>query len=230
MDGSFGATISNLLVAGQNPLQILWTQFAQYIPQLLAAIVILLAGWGVGALLGNLTSRVVQYTGVDNWVNRSGLNETLKLGDGSRYALLSGIIGSLVKWLIILAAAGAAADAANMPNIAQFVGTIFGYIPNVIVAIVILVVGFIGAALAADFATAGAALSRFSISSRGTIASVVKYAIVTLAIMAALIQLRIVPSLIEILFGGLVLALALAFGLGGRDHASDAIKRLREQA
>lgn len=225
----FGS-VMGLLAAGLNPVQVLWFQFVQYIPQIIAAVIILLVGWALGVIFGDVATRIVRYTGVDNWVKRAGLNERLQIEHGSRYALLSGIVGSFIKWLIILAAVGVAADAANMPQVGQFVGAIFGYIPNVIVAIVILAVGFVGATYASDFVAAGVSMSRFPVANRDTMAVIIKYAIMVFAIMAALTQLQIVPNLIQILFAGLVLALALAFGLGGRDHADDAIRRLREQA
>src|SRR3954462_8203620 len=99
----FGS-VTGLLAAGLNPLQLLWFQFVQYIPQIIAAAVILLVGWALGVIFGDLATRLVRYTGVDNWVKRARLNERLQLEHGSRYALLSGIVGSFVKWLIILAA------------------------------------------------------------------------------------------------------------------------------
>jgi hypothetical protein len=202
----------------------------QYIPQIIAALIILLVGWALSIIFGDLATRIVRYSGVDNWVQRAGLNQRLRLEHGSRYALLSGIIGSFVKWLVLLAAVGIAAGVANMPQVGQFIGAIFAYIPNVIVAIVILAAGFIGATYASDFAAASVNASGISAGNRDTVSSIVKYAIIIFAIMAALTQLQIVPNLIQILFAGLVLALALAFGLGGRDHANDTIRRLREQA
>jgi hypothetical protein len=220
-------SVMAMLAAGLNPLQALWFQFVQYIPQIIAAIIILAVGWALGVVIGGLVTRVVRFSGVDNWVKKAGLNERFKLQHGSQYALLSGLVGSFVKWLIILAAIGVAAGAANLPQIGQFVGAIFAYIPNVIVAVIILAIGFAGATFASDFVAAGVA--RFPVGNRDMIASIVRYAIIIFSIMAALTQLQIVPNLIQILFAGLVLALALAFGLGGRDHANDAIRRLREQ-
>jgi len=225
-----GTGLMGLLAAGLNPVQALWFEFIQYVPAIIAALIILLVGWALGVIFGNIATSIVRYTGVDNWVKRVGLNERLRLEHGSRYALLSGIIGSFVKWLIVLAAVGVAADAANMPQVGQFVGSIFAYIPNVIVAIVILAVGFVGATYASDFVIAGVSMANLPVTNRDAIASITKYAIIVFAIMAALTQLQIVPNLIQILFAGMVLALALAFGLGGRDHANDAIRQLREQA
>lgn len=220
----------SLLAGGLDPVRALWFQFVQYLPQIVAAVIIVAVGWFVASLLGRLATKIVQMTGVDQWVNRTGINERLSIDTGSRYALLSGMIGSFVKWLIILAVIGVAADAMNLPQVNEFIGAVFAYIPNVIVAVIILAIGLVGAQYAADFVVTGIDISRYPVANRQIIASVAKYAIIVFAIMAALTQLRIVPNLIEILFAGLVLALALAFGLGGRDHANEAIARLKQQA
>src|SRR3954469_16516886 len=86
-------SVMSLLAAGLNPVQVLWFQFVQYIPQIIAAIIILLVGWALGVIFGNLATRLVRYSGVDNWVKRAGLNERLQIEHGCRYALLSGIVG-----------------------------------------------------------------------------------------------------------------------------------------
>lgn len=227
---TFGMSVRELLAEGVSPLQTLWLQFIEYLPQIIAAAIILAVGWFIASLIGRLTTRVVRWTGVDAWVERTGINERLRLDAGSRYTILSGMVGSLVKWLVVLAVIGVAADAANLPQVSEFVGSIFAYIPNVVVAVIILAVGVVGAQYAADFLVTGITASRFPVGNRQIVANVAKYAIITFAIMAALTQLGIVPNLIQILFGGLVLALAIAFGLGGREHANDAIRRMRQQA
>lgn len=220
-------TMNDVLAQGLTPLKVLWFQFIAVVPQLIGAAIIVALGWVAAVFVGRLTTRVVASTGVDTLVQRSGLNTQLKLSDGSRYALLSGMVGTIVQWLIILATLGIAADALNMPQVSQFVGQIFAYVPNIIVAVIVLTVGIIGSQFAANIVRSG--VGQFP-GNRETIASVVRYAILTFSVMAALTQLRIVPNLIEILFAGLVFGLALAFGLGGRDHARDAIARMREGA
>lgn len=218
--------MSQLLANGLSPLRALWFQFIEYIPQLFGAAIILAVGWVLAVFVGKLTTRVVASTGVDSLVQNSGINAQFNLPDGSRYALLSGMVGSILKWLIVLATVGVAADALNMSQVNEFVSQIFAYVPNVIVAVIILTVGILGSQFAATIIQGYARIP----GNRDAIAAFVRYAILTFSVMAALTQLRIVPNLIEILFAGLVFALALAFGLGGREHAKDAIARMRERA
>ena len=225
-----GGSFVELLAEGLNPVAALWYRFLDFLPQVVAAVIIVLVGWGIASIVGGIARRVVHYTGVDAWVERTGINKRLRIDADSRYALLSGMVGSLVKWLIILAVIGVAATAINLPQIVEFISAIFSYIPNVLAAVAIFALGTVGAQYASDFVLVGIDVSHLPVSNRYALASIVKYSIIVFTIMAALMQLMIVPNLIMILFGGMVLALALAFGLGGRDHASDAIRKLREQA
>lgn len=225
---TFGASVGGLLTSGLTPLRVVWFEFVEYLPQLLGAAIALIIGIFVASVIGRLTTRLVRATGVDRMVRDSGLNERFQMTAASNYAILSGMVGSIVKWLIILATIGVAADILNMPQVNAFLGQIFGYIPNVIVAVIILTVGVLASQYAASFVYS----VRTSLlgENRDLAASVVRYGIITFAALAALTQLRIVPNLIEILFAGLVLALALAFGLGGRDVAGEALRAARRQA
>ena len=223
----FGSSVTGLLASGLTPLRVLWFQFVEYLPLILGAALALIVGFFIASVIGRLTTRIVRSTGVDTWVQRAGINEQFRLRDGSSYALLSGMVGSIVKWLIILATLGVAADILNMPQVNEFIGQIFAYIPNVIVAVIILTVGFLGSSYAAELIRNMRATLP---GNRDAVATFARYSILVFSVMAALTQLRIVPNLIEILFAGLVFALALAFGLGGREQASEALRDLRQQA
>lgn len=210
-------------------LQSLWLRFIDFLPQLVGAIIVLILGWIIAAIVAMVVRRIVQFTGIDGWVKRTGLNERLRLRDGSNYALVSNFVASVVKWVIILGTVGLAADMLGLAGVRAFTGTILAYIPNVIVAVVILSIGMIAAQFAAEFVSAGAASTQMPGANRKILAAVARYSIMVFAIMAALTQLNIVPQLIEIAFAGLVFALALAFGMGGREHASRWIEQLRSR-
>jgi hypothetical protein len=225
-----GSTLLGLIAAGLNPLQALWYQFITYLPAVIAAVIVFFIGWAVAVLLGRGISGLLHYLGLDAWVARRGIRERLSMDFGAGFSSLSNVIGSIVKWLMILASIGVAASVAGVPEITNFVNVVFAYIPNVVVAAVILAVGVLAGQYASEFIAAGVDLSGLPVSNRQTLGVIIKYAIITLSVMAALLQLGIVRELIQILFAGLVLALALAFGLGGREHASDAISKMRQQA
>ena len=198
-------------------------------PQLLAALVAILLGAIIGWALGVAAKRLVAFTGVDEAVRRSGLNERLRFDTNSRYSLLSNMVGTIVTWIIAAAAVGFACDILGLTQVSTFIGAILAYIPNVIVAVVILTIGILASRFVSDLIITGLDASRIIIGDERIIAAIARYAIIVFAVMAALTQLQIVPQLIEIAFAGLVFALALAFGLGARDHARDMISSLRRE-
>src|SRR4051812_15407923 len=112
MDASnFGGSITDILAAGLNPLLALWYEFIAYLPQLIGALIILVVGWIIAVILGNLTTRVIRFSGIDGWMQRSGLHERLRMDIGARFSLISSMAGTFVKWLVMLGVIGVAANA-----------------------------------------------------------------------------------------------------------------------
>ncbi|MCC2630296.1 MAG: small-conductance mechanosensitive ion channel [Candidatus Paceibacter sp.] len=207
-------------------LQNVWFRFLQYLPNILGALVILIIGWILASVIGGIVRRAVQATGVDQVVERSGMNARFNLSP--RYHLLSRTIGALVKWLIIIATLVAVASALNLPQITDFLNQVLNYIPRAIVAVAILTIGLLAADFVANLITRTLTASKLPVRHQKTLGSVAKYAIIVFSVMAALTQLNVVPELIQIAFAGLVLALALAFGLGGREEAARLLQNLRQ--
>ena len=133
----------------------------------------------------------------------------------------TGIIGKLVFWFVFIIALTMAADALGIPQVSEVLGQLIAYIPNIIAAILILIL----ATLLANFVSG---IVRGATAS-GALASVARYAIVIYAVFAALTQLGIAVQLTAntflILLGSVGLAAALAFGIGGRDLARDVLQR-----
>jgi small-conductance mechanosensitive channel len=218
---------SNLGDVSAASLQTAWFKFLQYIPQIIGAVIILIIGWIVASILGKVVQKLVEYTGIDAIVERSKLNDRLKIS--RRYHLLSRMIGSIVKWFIIVATLMSVAGILDLPQITDFLRQILLYIPQALVAVIILTIGMLAAEFVENFVKGTLMASRLPVEHQGTIATGAKYAIIIFSIMAALTQLGIVPDLIRILFGGIILALALAFGLGGQDEASRFLANFRRE-
>jgi small-conductance mechanosensitive channel len=221
---SYFSNLGDVTVAS---LQAVWYRFLQFLPNLIGAIIILIVGWVIASALGSLVRRLVERTGVDNVVERSGLNNRFNFSP--KYHLLSRTIGALIKWFIIIATLIAVASALNLPQITDFLNQVVSYIPRAIVAVAILTIGILAADFVFNLISRTLTASQLPVRHQKTIASVAKYAIIVFSVMAALTQLNIVPQLIEIAFGGIVLALALAFGLGGREEASRFLQRMRQE-
>jgi hypothetical protein len=218
----------NLSAVTAASLQSAWFNLLQYLPKIVGALIILILGWIIASAVGSVVRRVVRLFSVDEMVERAGVNERFMMT--GKYKLLSGMLGQLAKWFIILAVLIAAANTLNLPQISVFLNQIALYIPRAIVAVVILVVGILLGDIVKNVLTGAMQASKLPVPRKKMVASVAKYAIIVFSVMAALTQLGIVPHLIQILFGGLVLALALAFGLGGRDEAARLLAGLRQQA
>ncbi len=209
-------------------LQNVLTNVLDYLPTLLAALVVLIIGILIAAALGKLVKKLVRLTRVDVLVNKLGVNKVFK---GVGNVTIAGILGWLVKWFLIIVVFIAVADILNFPQIIEFLQEVVAYIPHVIAAVLILLVGFIGGNFV--YEVVYRAVKTAKMHAPKLLANLAKWAIVIFAFMAALIQLKIAATLIEILFIGIIamfaLAGGLAFGLGGKEHASQWIDDMKKR-
>jgi hypothetical protein len=205
-------------------LQNVMANFLLFLPKLLSALVILVIGIILAVIVAGIVRRLVELTRIDRAVERLGTHSDLKR-TGIHFTL-SGALAWIVKWLIILATIIAVAGILNLEQLNVFLNQILLFIPNIFVAVVILTVGFILGDFLERFIRGATGLANLPAGNRELLGLIAKYAAIVFSVTAALIQLHIATSLIQMLFGGLVLALALAFGLGGREHASRLLDRV----
>jgi len=218
-------TWGNVLSAS---LKGIWLGIAGFIPTLLAAIIIAVIGWIVGAILFKLISQLVKLTKVDNALKAAGFE---KIVERSGFKLDAGVfLGSLVKWFFIIVFLVAAFDVLGLKQVTAFLSdVVLGYLPQVIVAALIILAAAV-VAEAMQKLVVGTAKAA-NIKSANFAGSIVKWAIWIFAILAAIMQLGIVVSFINTLFTGVIiaasLALGLAFGLGGQEAAARYIEKVR---
>jgi len=208
-------------------LQTLWSGFISFLPNLLGAIIVFVIGWIVASLLGRLVAQVVRVLRIDQILEKMGFKKSmeranLKLDSGK-------FLGELVKWFFIIVFLMAATDILRLPQVTEFLKMVLFYIPQLIVAVLILLT----AVLVANFLQrlVKASVEAAGLRSADFLATVTKWAILIFAFLAALLQLGIVPSLIQTLFTGfvaaLVVSLGLAFGLGGKNLATEILNKLK---
>jgi small-conductance mechanosensitive channel len=201
------------------PLQNALSTFLSYIPQLIGAVVILIIGYIVAKVLQAVVGRVLQAVGFDGWMEKGGIKQFFDRAETNQTP--HSILGKLVFWFVFIIALTMAADALGIPQVSAVLGQLIAYIPNIIAAILILIL----AALLANFVSG---IVRGATGS-GLLASVARYAIIVYAAFAALTQLGIAVQLTAntflILLGSIALAAALAFGIGGRDVANDILQK-----
>jgi len=196
-----------------------------FLPNLLASIAILMAGIASGFLLKYLFSRIFRIIGLDKVSDRSGAAELME--KGGLKDTVSVLLARLIGWLTVIIFAGISISALNVPSVERLLERLFLYLPNIFVAVLILVFGyllgnFFGRAALIAAVNAGVTFSNL-------IGKFIKYLILILSATMALEQLGIGKGTIvitfAIIFGGIVLALAISFGLGGRDLAKDYLEK-----
>jgi small-conductance mechanosensitive channel len=201
------------------PLQNALSTFLSYIPQLIGAIVILIIGYIVAKVLQAVVGRVLQAIGFDGWMEKGGIKQFFDRAETNQTP--ASILGALVFWFVFIIAITMAADALGIPQVSVVLAQLIAYIPNIIAAILILIL----AALLANFVSG---IVRGATGS-GLLASVAQYAIIVYAVFAALTQLGIAVQLTAntflILLGAVALAGAIAFGIGGREVARQIIEK-----
>ena len=195
------------------------TGIINFLPSLLIALLLVILGFLFGGILGRAVSHLISILKIDQALKKVGFNNpNIKVAH---------ILGLLTKWTVIISFVMTATEVLGLTQFTNFLQLILSYIPNVLVAALILVSTF----LLADFVAKLVSHSASAAGVKGEMAGVVsKYAIVVVGVLAALAQLHIATGFMEILFTGVVasisLALGLAFGLGGRDAAARAVEKL----
>ena len=204
-----------ILTALANALNLVLT----FIPKFLGFLVILLVGWIIASVVSRALTLLLRKIGFDRLSDRIGLTR-LEQRMGVRMDP-AGILGKLVYWFLFLIFLVPATDAMGIPTVSAVLSGLVAYIPNVFVAILVLFLGTLAATFVADIVRGAVASAHMG--SPGIFAGIARWAIIGFAALVALEQLKITPDLINELFGAIVAAAAiafgLAFGLGGQDAA-----------
>lgn len=201
-----------------------------FVPNLIVAIVIFIVGWLVGVGVGKVVKQIVDALRVDQALRAAGLERVLARGG---FQLSAGkFLGLLVQWFFIIVFLVAALDVLHLTTVNLFISdVVLGYLPQVIVAVLILLVAAVIAEVARRLVEGSAKAAQ--LHSAGFLGKVAQYAIWTFAILAALAQLNVAAAFVQTLFTGIViavsLALGLSFGLGGQKAAERYIDKLSEQ-
>jgi small-conductance mechanosensitive channel len=199
------------------------TTFFNYIPQLIGAIVILIVGYIIAKVLQAVVTRLLGSLGFEGWMEKGGIKQFFDRAQTRQTP--SSIMGKLVFWFVFIIAITMAADALGIRQISVVLGQLIAFIPSIIAAILILVL----ATLLANFVSG---VVRGATGS-GVLASVAQYAIIIYAAFAALTELGIAVQLTAptflIVLGGVVLAAAIAFGLGAQNVAREIAEKAYSQ-
>lgn len=210
-------------------LQDLWGRFINFLPAFLGAVLVFVVGWIIAGILGKVAEKVIKIIRVDQVVERLKAGEKFK--NAGIELSVSKFFGELVKWFLVLVFLMAATDILGLDQVTGFLNDIINYLPNVVVATIILSVAVLVGNLVHRVVRSSTKAA--GIMSASVLATLSKWSIVIFGLLAALIQLGIAVSLVNTIFIGIIAALSLAiglsFGLGGRDEAAAVLKKLREE-
>lgn len=200
-------------------------QLADFLPKLLAALVLLFLGWIIAKLVRGGVRRLLALAHFDQLSEKTGVEEFLKHGD--MHITFSGIISEVCYWLVLLIVLVTVSSSLGLTAVADLFNRVALYLPNIIVAVLIVIFGTLLARFINRMVFAW--LRNLGVEGALTISTIAEYGVQIFAVFVALEQLAIGTQLLTtafaILFGAVCLALALAFGLGGREWAGRAIDR-----
>jgi hypothetical protein len=208
----------------------LWSGIIMFIPNLIVALIIVLIGWAVGEIVYKAISKfmsaikfddALKRAGFENLVRKAGLN----LNSGK-------FIGKLVQYFIMIAFLIAAFNVLHLEQVTAFLQQIvLGYLPQLIIAVLILLVGSVVGDVMARIVMASSRTA--GLTSANLLGTVTKWGIWIFAILVALSQMGIAGAFIQTIFTGFVVAVSLAiglsFGLGGQGAAGRTIERIQSE-
>ncbi len=209
--------------------QTLWEGFIGFLPNILGALIVFFIGWAIAVGLQKLIVQILRALKIDQILDKMGLGRLL--AHGGLKLDVGNWVGVLVKWFLIFVFLLAATDILKLRDVSQFLRSVLLYIPNIVVAVVILVVGVWLAGFLQKLVMISISASRLKTAT--FIGILTKWSVLIFALFAALIQLGIAPGLLQTIVTGIIAMLALAgglaFGLGGKEHASKVIDEIKQE-
>jgi hypothetical protein len=211
------------------PVTQMLARIMAYLPVLLGALVILIVGWIVAKAIKRMVDWLLKTVRFDTLADKAGISEILRKGDLEISA--RELVSSIVYWLIIIMVLVMTVDALGLPKSSDVLSGLFAYVPKVIAALLVLIVAMFLANFVSGIVRTAAANA--NLPKPELLAGISRWAIIIFAVTISLEQLGIAPLLVtgafNIILGGIVLALALAFGLGGKEAAARYLEELKQK-
>ena len=202
-------------------LQGLWLGFVSFVPNLIIAIIVFIVGWVVGSVVEKALANVIGALKLDRLFQSAGVSDVLAKADIK--LSVGGFIGGIVKWFIVIVFL--------MTSLEFLSEVVLRYLPQVVIAALVLILATVISDAMRRIITGSAKAA--NVRSANMLGTIAHYAIWTFALIIALSQLGVAPQFMQILFTGIIAMLAiaggLAFGLGGKEAASKAIDRVKDQ-
>ena len=204
------------------PFENLWNRIGEFLPNFLAAVVLLVIGVAIALGVRLLVIKLLNSIGWEKLARKTPALRILEVGD-IRYPFFE-LVGAVVFWVVILVFSGTAARSLGLTSVELLIDHFVAFLPNLFLAVVIVALGAWMGRLAGKFARAFAAAA--GIQEANLLGKGVQYLVIVIALGTALEQLNVAT---RFLFGAFLIvlgSLGLAFGLGGREKAQEILQRI----
>lgn len=193
-----------------------WTSVAAFTPKLAAAVIILFAGWLAARIVRTIAGRVLDLLRFDDVVERAGVHAAAeRTGYDPK-----GIVTGVVYWIVLFVTFQLAAETLGADQLSQLLAALVGFLPNVLVAVALILV-------AMAFASFVAGAIRANVTNGDTGARIAYWAITVFGAVAALNQVELAESTVNTLFiaavGTVAASMVVAFGVGSIPVARDLV-------
>lgn len=217
--------MNQLLVLILEPLKVLYAQVSEFLPNLLAMLIIILGGILAARIGTAILLKLLKAVKFDSWSDRMGLTSMMRKGD--LWAKPSSAAASFLFWLLIVVSVLTGLSALHVRVVDRMIAEVLLYLPKIISAILIIIVGYVVTGLISRGLIISMVNGGFRFAKQ--FARAVRLLLIVLISAMALEQLHVAPGVVvsafSIVFGGIVLALAISFGIAGVDTA----KKMLEQ-
>jgi hypothetical protein len=218
--------MQNFLDLILEPLKGIYTEFIKFLPNLLAMLIIFFVGILAARIVKTVVLKLLKAVNFDSWSDRMGITTIMRKGD--MWSKPSAAIGSFFFWLLIIVVFMAGFSALKIRAIDDLVSQFVLYIPRVLSAVLIIIVGYIVTGFISRAMLISAVNRGYHFAK--LLAEAARILLILLFIAMALEQLQVAPGIVvsafSIIFGGIVLALAISFGVGGIEAAKKIIEQV----
>jgi len=210
-------------------LQSAWRGFLMFLPRLIGALIVLVIGWFLAVGLGKLIAEILRQLKFNRIFERAGWKEALQKAEVKVNP--SEFIGAICKWILVIVFLLASVEILGFVQFADFLRGVVAWLPNLIVASAIFVVTVILTDILEKVFKAS--VKKMGVDYTGFLGVSIRWAIYVFATLAILLQLGVTPTIIDTFIKGFIgmiaLAFGLAFGLGGKDAASQFIGEIKQK-
>ena len=223
---------STLSLVVVDPVKAMLIKIWSYIPAVIGALLILVIGWLIAKLIEVVVVRALKAVRLDALSDKAGVTNVLAQGEIK--LTVSELVGAIIYWITMLVVLATAMNALNLTVAAELLSRLVGYVPNILVAIFVVVLGsFLANFVAAIVRTAA---SNAGVERAKLLGQIAQTILVIFTIIIAIEQLNIATTLItlsvNLILASIGLGIAIAFGLGCKDIAgkfmSDLINKYKK--